>query len=60
MSEFRNVSAHAQPLASGRLVAPGATAKLDLDDPHEKALAGPGGSFVPVETGKTKNAEKES
>lgn len=51
MSEFRNVSAHAQPLASGRLVAPGDTCKPNLKDPHDKSLAD-AGDLVPVETKK--------
>lgn len=57
MSEFRNVSAHAQPLASGRLIAPGDTANIDLKDkdldPHDRALV-EGGAFVEVETNKKK------
>lgn len=36
---WRNVSAHMQPLASGRPVAPGETCELNLNDPHDKALS---------------------
>jgi hypothetical protein len=38
MSEYRNVSSHAQPLASGRLVAPGDTCNPDLQTGHDQAL----------------------
>lgn len=43
-----NVSTHAQPLASGRVLAPGETATLS-DDPHDRALIA-SGAFVETET----------
>jgi hypothetical protein len=47
--EYRNVSAHAQSLVSGRLVAPGDTCEPDPDDPHDSALT-ESGVLVIVET----------
>lgn len=44
----RNVSAHAQPLASGRLVAPGDPCEPNLEDPHDLALVADG-ALAPVE-----------
>lgn len=45
----RNVTAHAQPLASGRLVAPGDSCEPDLEDPHDRALIAEG-ALVPAQT----------
>ncbi len=41
-TSYTNVSTHAQPLASGRILAPGDTASLELDNPHDKALVSDG------------------
>lgn len=46
--QWRNVSAHVQPLASGRPVAPGEACELS-DDPHDRALRC-SGAFVAAET----------
>lgn len=43
-----NVSTHAQPLASGQVIAPGDTADL-TDDPHDRALRD-SGAFVATQT----------
>lgn len=57
--KWRNVSSHAQPLASGRLIAPGELCSPDLDDPHDLALT-EDGSLVQAETRKTAGSgEKE-
>src|SRR4051812_17703297 len=45
---YSNVSTHAQPLASGRVVAPGEHATLS-DDPHDSALL-ESGAFLATET----------
>lgn len=57
MDSYTNVSTHAQPLASGRVLAPGETADLDLKDPHDELLV-TDGILVKTETGKPR-ARKE-
>ena len=37
-TSYTNVSTHPQPLASGRILAPGETADLDLEHAHDNAL----------------------
>jgi hypothetical protein len=58
MDQWRNVSAHVQPLASGRLVAPGDTSGLDPDDPHDAALI-EDGAFAKVDTKKNPTPKGE-
>lgn len=47
--QWRNVSAHVQPLASGRLVAAGELCEPNLDDPHDKTLI-TDGALIAAET----------
>lgn len=50
---YTNVSTHAQPLASGRVLAPGDTADLELDNDHDKSLLSDG-ALAATETKTTK------
>lgn len=54
-TEYRNVSTHPQPLASGRVLAPGEASPVSGDD-HDRALI-ESGALLPVDTGKPKKKE---
>jgi hypothetical protein len=58
--DYRNVRRTAVTIASGRPLAPGEAARIDLDDPHDKALVDDGAlvkaETADAETGKEKKA----
>lgn len=59
MTDYRNLSRHAQDISSGRVVGPGETAALDLKNDHDRRLVDER-VFGEVTTDRKAAAKKES